>query len=253
MRQEQGSGGRSQWRLLDDGRRGGLTIGQEERGPFLILLVVPVLLMVWVYFGKQGTYDQIAGVPAGYEQGDVCRTVYEYLAAFVLMFVIPALVVRAVLKRRLCEYGVRLGDARYGLRFVALALPLLLLMAFLGSKDSGIQSEYPLARGAMQHALWFVLVEVFYLVYYLGWEFFFRGLMLFGLEERYGAVLAILVQTIPSTIVHIGKPASEAFAAIGAGLLFGYLAVRTRSILYPFLLHAAVGVGTDLFVALQML
>jgi membrane protease YdiL (CAAX protease family) len=93
---------------------------------------------------------------------------------------------------------------------------------------------------------------VFYLVYYLGWEFLFRGFMLFGLEGRCGAVLAILVQMIPSAIVHIGKPASESFAAIAAGLVFGYVAFRTRSILYPLLLHAIVGIGTDVFVTLHL-
>ena len=76
--------------------------------------------------------------------------------------------------------------------------------------------------------------------------------MLFGLEKKYGAFTAILIQTIPSAIVHIGKPASESFAAILAGLVFGYLAIRTRSIFYSFILHAAVGIGTDIFVTLRL-
>ena len=76
--------------------------------------------------------------------------------------------------------------------------------------------------------------------------------MLFGLERQYDAVTSILIQTIPSTIVHIGKPASESFAAILAGLAFGYMAIRTRSILYPLLLHAVVGIGTDVFVTLRL-
>jgi membrane protease YdiL (CAAX protease family) len=208
--------------------------------------------MVWVYYGKQAGFDRIAGALTGDRAADVYRTVYEYLAAFVLMFAIPALIVRVVLGEGLRGYGMRLGDAGYGFRFVALALPVCILLAFLASKDAAVRVEYPLAERAMQHLPWFLIVEVFYVVYYLGWEFLFRGFMLFGLEARYGAVLAILVQMIPSTIVHIGKPASETFAAIGAGLLFGYLAVRTRSILYPLLLHAAVGIGTDVFVTLQM-
>jgi membrane protease YdiL (CAAX protease family) len=104
----------------------------------------------------------------------------------------------------------------------------------------------------MRHPLLFLVVEVFYLIYYCGWEFLFRGFMLLGLEQRAGAVMAILIQTIPSAVVHIGKPVAESFAAILAGWVFGYLAYRTRSILYPLLLHAVVGIGTDMFVTLRL-
>lgn len=219
----------------------------------LILLVVPIVLMLWVYCGKQAQFDRLFGQIQGRWGQDFYSTIYEYLVAFLLMFVVPFLVVKLAFKQDLREFGFRLGDARYGLRVLVIALPVLLLVAYVGSLDSAIQAEYPFAKSAMRHVPLFLLVESFYLLYYLGWEFLFRGFMLFGLEERYGAVLAILVQMIPSAIVHIGKPASESFAAIAAGLVFGYVAVRTRSILYPFLLHAAVGIGTDVFVTLRSL
>jgi membrane protease YdiL (CAAX protease family) len=217
----------------------------------LILLVVPVVLLLWVYCGKRPCFDQIFGqVQAGWNQ-DLGGAIYEYLAAFLLMFVVPVAIVKAVFKSSLREFGFRVGDVGWGFRFVIILLPVFLLVAYIGSLDPAVREEYPLAGSAMGCPSLFLVVEVFYLIYYLGWEFLFRGFMLFGLEERYGALAAILVQMIPSAIVHIGKPASESFAAIVAGLVFGYLAIRTHSILYPLILHAAVGIGTDVFVTLR--
>jgi len=135
---------------------------------------------------------------------------------------------------------------------VAIALPFLLWAAYVGSSSSALQAEYPLAKSTMRHLNLFIVLEFFYLIYYFSWEFLFRGFMLFGLEQRFGALTAILIQTIPSAIVHIGKPASESFGAIFAGLVFGYLAIRTRSIFYPIILHAIVGIGTDVFVTLRL-
>jgi membrane protease YdiL (CAAX protease family) len=226
--------------------------GRRDRKPALILLVVPIVLMLWVYCGKQAQFDRFFGQIQGPWQ-DFYSTIYEYLMAFLLMFVVPFLVVKLAFKQALHEFGLWLGDARCGFRVVVIGLPILLVIAYTGSLDSAIQAEYPLAKSSMQHVSSFLLVELFYLAYYLGWEFLFRGFMLFGLEERFGVLLAILVQMIPSAIVHIGKPASESFAAIVAGLVLGYVAVRTRSILYPLLLHAAVGIGTDVFVALRLM
>jgi membrane protease YdiL (CAAX protease family) len=219
----------------------------------LILLIVPVVLMVWVYYGKQAHFEWLFGQVRDGWGHDFYSVIYEYLAAFFLMFVVPSLAVKIVFRRSLREFGFRLGDVRCGFRLVAVMLPFLLLAAYVGSLDPAIQAEYSPAKSAMWDVPVFLVVGTAYLFYYLGWEFLFRGFMLFGLEERYGVLLAILVQMIPSVVVHIGKPAVESFAAIAAGLIFGYVAFRTRSILYPFLLHAAVGLGTDVFVALQLM
>ena len=214
--------------------------------PSLILLITPILTMVWVYFGKQAVFEQLwlRGDP----HQDLYSALYEFLTAFLLMGVVPLLIVKLVFKGRLRDFGVQLGDAKFGFIATAIAAPLLVLALAIGTADPTMQAEYPLARSAVQNPLFYLAVETAYIaLYYTSWEFFYRGFMLFGLEKHYGALAAILIQTIPSTIVHIGKPPSETFAALVAGLAFGYLAVRTRSVVYPLILHAIVGVSTNLF------
>ncbi len=225
---------------------------QRDPESSFILFIVPILLTVWAYYGKQADFDQLFKGFHGRWNQDFYSTVYEYTTAFVLMLWIPFFFVKNVFKKGLREFGFQIGDARYGFRFVVIAIPILLWAAYVGTSSSAIQAEYPLSKSTMGHLPLFVTVEIFYLIYYLSWEFLFRGFILFGLERQFGALTAILIQTIPSAIVHIGKPASESFGAIFAGLVFGYLAIRTRSILYPFLLHAIVGIGTDVFVTLRL-
>jgi membrane protease YdiL (CAAX protease family) len=69
-----------------------------------------------------------------------------------------------------------------------------------------------------------------------GWEFLFRGFLLFALVEICGPY-AILLQAVPFTIAHIGKPAIETYSCIIGGTLFGLVAYRTKSFIYPFLIH----------------
>jgi membrane protease YdiL (CAAX protease family) len=70
----------------------------------------------------------------------------------------------------------------------------------------------------------------------IGWEFFFRGFLLFGLMRVMGPT-AVLAQAVPFALAHLGKPEAETITTIFGGALFGWLAWRTRSFLYPFLLH----------------
>lgn len=213
-----------------------------------ILILVPILLTVWVYFGKHTAYPNLFKGLVLPVQQDVAATIYEYATAFILMFCIPAFVAGVAFKTPLRDFGLGTGDWRTGLLLLAVFTPLMLLAAFWGVRDPAMRAEYPLAKSAVEHLPLLLGLEAGYLVYYFSWEFLFRGFMQFGLEKPYGAMAAILIQTIPSTLVHIGKPFNECMAAIFAGILFGYVAWRSRSILFPMILHAVVGIGTDLII-----
>jgi membrane protease YdiL (CAAX protease family) len=225
---------------------------QRDSESTFILFIVPIILTFWVYYGKQADFDQLFKGFQGRWNQDFYSAIYEYLTAFLLMFWVPYFVIKMVFKKKLSDFGLQFGDVRYGLIFLLITTPYLLWIVYAGSSSAVIQNEYPLSKSTMGHLHLFIIVEVFYLIYYVGFEFLFRGFMLFGLEKRYGALAAILIQTIPSAIIHIGKPVSESFGAIFAGLVFGYLAIRTRSVFYPLLLHAIIGIGTDIFVTLRM-
>jgi membrane protease YdiL (CAAX protease family) len=56
------------------------------------------------------------------------------------------------------------------------------------------------------------------------------------------------VMVIPYVMIHFGKPMPETFAAIVAGTLLGYLALRSRSFLWGALLHWSVAITMDAFV-----
>ena len=50
---------------------------------------------------------------------------------------------------------------------------------------------------------------------------------------------------IPYCMIHYGKPLPETLGAIGAGILLGTIAMRTRSIWGGVIIHVAVAVTMD--------
>lgn len=169
--------------------------------------------------------------------------------AVLLLFLLPALLWRW-LGLSLGDAGLRRGDARAGLRLTLVGVALVVPVAFLATLDPALRATYPLpgpevAGDPGRFLVWAAL----YSAYYLSYEFFYRGFLLRGVEPFWGAGPAIWLQTAASTLLHLGKPLAETLAAIPAGLLFGVLAVRTRSLLYPILIHLALGLAVDLFSA----
>jgi membrane protease YdiL (CAAX protease family) len=137
-------------------------------------------------------------------------------------------------------YGFTLGDWKAGL---VLTLVGILLMApvlwYLGKRDPGMAGYYkPLVDGLP----WTTFLDL------IGWEFFFRGWILFGYARKFGPE-ALWLQAVPFALAHISKPEVETLSTIFGGFVFGWIAWRTRSFLYPFLIHWFIATFIILFAA----
>jgi membrane protease YdiL (CAAX protease family) len=214
--------------------------------PTVILLLSSPLLLVWKYFFDA---DFFAGpFAADTDTSRVVGAIYHFLGGFVLMGVLPALVVKLLFRERLADYGVGLGVPGRTLRTFFIWGPIFVLVAYLSSADAALRSKYPINPQAGASAAMFALHAVTYLLYYLGWEFYFRGFLLQGLRGAIGDANAVLVQVLGSALLHIGSPASETFGAVLGGLLWGALAIRTRSILSGLGQHYLLGIALDAFI-----
>jgi membrane protease YdiL (CAAX protease family) len=91
----------------------------------------------------------------------------------------------------------------------------------------------------------FLIYELGYFAYFVGWEFFFRGWMLNGLLPTFGRAGALLIPVAPFAVMHLGKAEVEALGSIVAGLALGLLALRTRSFWYGAAVHGIVAVFMD--------
>jgi hypothetical protein len=176
---------------------------------------------------------------------------YWLFMSNVFFGLIPLITLR-VLREPLAEYGVGLGDRRFGLRisgaFLAVMLPLTALVSLLPA----FHGRYPLEGAATRDWAHFVVYEAFYLSYFVGWEFFHRSFLLFGLKRRIGA-LAIFVQAVPFTLTHFGKPEPEAWGSLFAGIALGALAVRAGSFWYGAGIHVSVALFMDLLQSIPKL
>jgi membrane protease YdiL (CAAX protease family) len=211
-----------------------------DRSALAVTLVALGAMTAYAYFGMAPFYDRAFG------PDPLWRSVYQVLCAFLLLGVVPVAGAFTA-GARPADIGFCLGDWRFGLKLVVVAAPLLAPLLYLSMGEADFQAEYPLTRWAAGSSAHFAAWSAVYLVYYVGWETGFRGVLQLWLGARLGDVPAMLVQTAASTLLHIGKPAGETFAALVAGPLFGLAAIRARALWPVLLLHWTIGVLTDLF------
>ncbi len=222
---------------------------RERMKPTLILLVTPVLLVTFKYYGsKQWYFDALRNWFVLADNPELTAALYVFFASFMLFGVVPLLIIRLIFKEPVSSYGLQVGDSIFGWKAVALLGPLFVLSAYPSSFMPDFLAEYPLYPGAGATTGTFVFHAFSYLFFYIGWEIYFRGFMQFGLRSSFGDWNTILIQVMASCLVHIGKPAAETYSSILGGLVWGILAFRSRSIVYGLVIHWLLGVALDLFI-----
>ena len=222
----------------------------EQLKTTAILLSAPLLLTAQRYYGSMEFFIEHFGKQIPLQDQDLFASIYFFSSSFLLLGVVPFLLVRFVFRERLRDYGLCLGDWRKGLLALLILTPLIALALLLpSSHQEDFRTYYPFAKSVKSSFDRFVSFEILRgLLFYSAWEFFFRGFMLLGLKSAFGEWQSVLIQVIPSCLWHIGTPDGEIFGSIAGGILFGILVLRTRSLMYAFILHWSIGFLLDFFI-----
>lgn len=176
--------------------------------------------------------------------------IYWFLLDFLLFFIIPIYLIRLVLKESFKDYGLSFENKNIGFFYLIISILLFIPIIILISNSENFTQYFPLMNSAKDELTIFLIYECFFILFIFAWEFIFRGFMLFGLEKKFG-FYSIFIQIIPFVLLHSGKPFIETFASIFGGLFLGYLALRTRSIFYGFIIHAVILIALDLIALLK--
>ncbi|HUH96012.1 MAG TPA: CPBP family intramembrane glutamic endopeptidase [Anaerolineales bacterium] len=156
-----------------------------------------------------------------------------------LYLIVPLICIVVVFRDDPRHYGFTFGDWKSGLALTGLGVALMAVVVWFVGREGAMQAYY---RPWLSGLPWNTFLDL------LGWEFFFRGFILFAFVRKFGAD-GLWLQAVPFALAHIGKPEVEALSTIFGGFAFGWVAYRTRSFVYPFLLHWFVASFTILVAA----
>jgi len=158
---------------------------------------------------------------------------YQALERVILFLLVPILIVAWAFRDRPAEYGLRLGDWRWGLGLAAIGCVVMTPIVIALGSNPDFRSFYSISAAsigdlAVTHGLDLVPTE-----------FLFRGFLMFTLLRAIGP-LGILVAQLPFVFAHLGKPEIELFSTLFGGSVFGWLDWRTGSIWWSAAAHVYI-------------
>lgn len=159
----------------------------------------------------------------------------------VLYFVIPAIVIWVLFAEPLSNYGFKWGKWPEGILWVVGVCAIMAVILYFVARTPAMIAYYKTrAPESVPYLIYITGVDLF------GWEFIWRGLMLFGLAKVLGPGPAIFLQAVPFAFMHLNKPELETLTTIFGGAGFAFIAWRTDSFVYPFFIHWFIAAFTQL-------
>ncbi len=206
----------------------------------------------------------LAGLP-----GDFPLYVLRYCLSFLLLGIIPLLTAASLGWDRK-QLGLIFPKVKYRW-LIPFFFIVPVLLGILSSFSEELAAFYPHSRTLLdlknQHGYSPLLLHhgAHLFLYYLPWEFFFRGLLIVPFidaiektvdKQQNPAVFPLLLgiaslQTVPSALLHFGHPISETLSAVLFGVFSAYLVVRTKSIFPGLLVHTLIGMSLDTMIYIR--
>ncbi|MDX1420547.1 MAG: CPBP family intramembrane glutamic endopeptidase [Rubricoccaceae bacterium] len=234
---------RSEWHGFRDGLR------RLDTQATVVLTAAVVLVFLQLQFGTRSFFaDHVAADPA--DARGLPGWAWWFGMQGVLGFLIPVLILTVGFRRRPSEIGLGLGDWKLaGVLALLYAVPVV-IGTWVLSNGADFQAHYPHLDAAQTDWGVFLAYEALFLFYWIGWEYLWRGFVLFGTAPAFG-LGAIVVQMVPFAILHADKPAAEAYLSILGGLALGALVWRCRSFWIAVPIHAFQMLALDFWCSLR--
>jgi hypothetical protein len=234
-----------EWRQLREAAR------PLDRQTMAVLVVTPLLVILQMHLGDRDIFRA--------HLADLFPEAWRSLLAWawwfgfqgVTGFVLPALLLRWGFHRRPAEIGLGRGDGRLATLLAVLYLPVVILGTWVLSADRAFQVRYPHFHPAALDWGVFLAYEALFLFYWMGWEYLWRGFLLFGTAPVFGRY-AILVQAMPFALLHFNKPLAEGLLSVVGGLALGVLVWRCRAFWIAVPIHAAQMLVLDFWCSLRI-
>ena len=192
-------------------------------------------ISVWIYRTFARTVNE-----------SVFHAVFFRLLGFVLFGLGSAFIFKAIYAAELDFLSLQINHFHRLLPWIFVLFLLTIIVPYFNVKNSK-RSLYPQFKLTRWTASYKLLSYVTWTLYLMGYEFMFRGILLFGTIEEIGYYPAVILNVFLYAFVHIPKGKKEVLGCFILGPILCAVAVTTHNILIPTALHVSLCLWNEYF------
>jgi membrane protease YdiL (CAAX protease family) len=183
----------------------------------------------------------------GREAASIRKILLHRVSGAVLYGMIPVLVILYVFKKPVADYGWNTDSLLKSIIWWIPVSVVVIIINFLISRDEHHLSQYPQIRSSHWNPGLILLNALSWIVYLAGYEFMFRGFLLFSCLESFGLWPAIVINLSLYSLVHLPKGTRETIGSIFLGFILCYATIQLGSWWFAFGVHITLAISGEWF------
>jgi len=151
----------------------------------------------------------------------------------VLFLAVPLLIVVVAFRDDPRRYGLTLGDAPIGALLAVAGAAVMTPLVLWSATLPDVRDYYAVSAAPAVEVVAINTVDL------VAAEFLYRGFLMLTLVRAVGPI-GVVIAVMPFAFSHLGKPVLELLSTLIGGLAYGWLAWRTRSIVWGSIAHVYI-------------
>jgi membrane protease YdiL (CAAX protease family) len=177
---------------------------------------------------------------------EIYRVLFQKLTGFVFLGVLPA-VAMLLVPITFEQIGVTVKNSSESLFWIAILGTLILIVNFFAARKEDNLRMYPQIRISEWTPRIVFLSSAGWVLYLMGYEFMFRGILLFTCIPVIGVWPSVALNVAIYAFVHMTKGMKETLASIPMGILLCILTLKTETIWVAFFVHVILALSNEYF------
>jgi membrane protease YdiL (CAAX protease family) len=182
-----------------------------------------------------------------HRSASIRRILLHRLSGAVLYGLIPVLVILLIFRAPVSNYG---SATDYFAKSIIWWIPVAVLIIginYFASRKKNNLAQYPQIRVKQWDSGLLLLSALSWITYLAGYEFMFRGFLLYSCLESFGYWPAIVINISLYSLVHLPKGSRETIGSIFFGFILSYITIRLGSFWFAFLVHITLALSNEWF------
>jgi len=226
----------------------------EYPAPDLNLLSGPISIavatfsyLVYLFIFYSDTFNNRLWNKFSPARASIRKVLYQRLLGAILYGLIPVLIIVIVFQRPLNQYGFSVDNINKSFFWWIPVTALVVAVTYFGARQKSNLAMYPQIRVSEWNRGLLVVSALSWITYLVGYEFLFRGFLLFSCLESFGYWPAIIINICLYALFHIHKDAREAIGSLFIGFLLCYLTLHLGSFWFAIFIHVTMALSNEWF------
>ena len=224
-----------------------MNIDSQHMAFILAISVLTVGYLSYFFITKSAAIHAWFVKTYGEEKTKIGWVIFQKFSGFLFLGLLPGVVILSASTIRLPDIGVDLKNVVQSIYWIAGLSVVIVLINFFGARKPDNLQVYPQIRIQEWSIKVLLLSSSGWFVYLLGYEFLFRGVLLFISLPLLGYWPAIFLNVSLYAFVHMPKGAKETIACIPLGFVLCVLTLETGTIWIAFFTHLALALSNEYF------